>query len=147
MKKLKRFILLTQMVLNEKVLQSLRPIPNCHECSWRFEDCPIQDKSKCPMKDLVGISTRVLGVIDADDYKMIRIIINSLHLMPKITFIFLIDSEKDIGYIYKAEGTFYAVKKGIMADSIRQFESRHKTSIVIEAKDARNTVRPTFSSN
>jgi hypothetical protein len=99
------------------------------------------------MKDLVGISTRVLGVIDADDYKMIRIIINSLHLMPKITFIFLIDSEKDIGYIYKAEGTFYAVKKGIMADSIRQFESRHKTSIVIEAKDARNTVRPTFSSN
>jgi len=143
MEELKRFILLVQTSMDGRIVQALGSTKkgvvelNCHKCSWNA-GCPIYDRLQCPMKDLVGISSNLLYIVDADDYQSIKKgAIDLLYLLPMVKLLFLIDFEKDIGYIYKAEGTIRKVKNGIVADSLKHYESYCKISVVLEIKDVR----------
>lgn len=147
MKEFKRFILLAQVTASEEFLKGLQAIPDCFRCSVKTR-CPIQDKTKCPMKDLVGINTLVLGMYDDDDRGKIQKMIYSLYLLPTTTLLFLIDSQEHIGTIYKADGSAEDARHDVLTNQLRCFESLYKTSIrLFEVKDERNTMPPISNAN
>jgi hypothetical protein len=156
MGKLKRFILLAWTPTNEKMGQAFRTIikknakePDCSRCSVKAR-CPVQEKQLCPIQDLSISESYDLDISEADNYEAIKRKINQSYLLPTITFIFLIDFQNDIGYIYKGDGTIHKIREkgGILSKVLEAYELYLKISLCFsEIRDVRASMPPSFGKN
>jgi|GEM_PF-6008816 len=147
MEEFKRFVLVIKMIAEENALKKMGHIPACHECASNIV-CPILEKSTCPMKNLIGVSSENMYVTDADGYRMIKECINAKYPEPKITLLLLIDFRKHIGHIYKADGDLRTVRGDILTNLLVRFKHRFKKDVrLIEIRDEREKMPKLFGKN
>ena len=105
--------------------------------------CPVKNFEKCPVKNLgAGIEFGIGGIASHDDIVVITEMINTLYPAKIISFMFLIDEQKDIGYLYKGEGTMAKIRKEVLPRALKVYEAKRGISPCFsEIRDVRDTMR------
>lgn len=94
-----------------------------------------------PFEENTKLMPYTIGISNADDYEVIKKELAAMYPAPAISFIFLIDTQNDIGYIYKAKGNVKTIRQTILPAVLKPYELMTETTTFFsEINDVRDAV-------
>ena len=124
------FTLLARKNQDPKFQELLDKVLPGHKC----DSC--EAKELCPLPDIKVVAEEWISAKKADFNEINKIIKEELETTD---FIIVMDGEKDICYIFKAEGTIPEIKKATLREAMIMYEKTQKTHVFFsEIRDMRD---------
>jgi len=121
---MERFILLIRIALSEQEMQLLAKTlreklhtMECIDCTL-VGVCSVKEKSQCPIQ----IYAENINYMKANAYRAIKNRIDYILMLPQVTFLCLVDTEKHIGYIYKGKEDLAYIEKHVLPSTIDMYQ-------------------------